>query len=159
MNEAAQTYWQDYWGDKDRPSSVSAWMFGDTPEKLAELVIAGVKTATCSGHVFYELENEPLPSIDEYSIILNSKEQPVAIIKTVEVSLIPMNEVTEEFAIAEGDGTYEKWKSIHVNYFSSELQKYGLEFSEDMLLVCEQFELIDIKKNSSIDSSDYVNQI
>ena len=120
-------------------------MFGDTPDKLAQLVISGVKTATCSGHVFYEIHNTPLPTTDDYFIILNHKEQPVAIIKTVEVTLIPMNKVTEEFAVAEGDGSYENWKSIHQRYFTSELQKVGLEFSEDMLLVCERFTLIDVK--------------
>ena len=82
---------------------------------------------------------------DDYFIILNHKEQPVAIIKTVEVMIIPMNEVSEEFAIAEGDGSYENWKSIHKRYFTSELQKVGLEFSEDMLLVCERFTVIDVQ--------------
>lgn len=58
----------------------------------------GKKTAMCSGHVFYELENEPLP-------------------------------MTEEFALAEGEGPYEDWKSAHVRFFTSELENYGLEFS------------------------------
>ena len=61
--------------------------------------------------------------INEYSIVLNSEEQPVAIIKTVEVSLVPMNEVSEEFAIAEGEGPYEDWKSAHVRFFTSELRE------------------------------------
>ena len=145
MNEEAQEYWDDYWKDREKPISVSSGMFGDTPDELAQLVISGVKTATCSGHVFYEINNTPLPTTDDYFIILNHKEQPVAIIKNVEVTLIPMNEVTEEFAIAEGDGSYDNWKSIHQRYFTSELQKVGLEFSEDMLLVCERFALIDVK--------------
>ncbi len=145
MNEAAQAYWNEYWGDQEKPSSVSAWMFGDTPDQLAQLVIDGAKTATCSGYVFYELEKAPLPQVDEYSIILNSAEQPVAIIRTVEVFVTPMNEVTEDFAIAEGEGSYQEWKDIHVRFFTSELQKHGLEFSEDMLLVCEQFTLLDVK--------------
>ena len=63
------------------------------------------------------------PTTMNTSIILNSEEQPVAIIKTVEVSLVPMNEVTEEFAIAEGEGSYEDWKSVHVRFFTSELQE------------------------------------
>ncbi|ETT86859.1 ASCH domain-containing protein [Viridibacillus sp. FSL R5-0477] len=145
MNKEAQTYWNEYWGEQNKPTSVSTWKFGDTADRLAEQVVSGEKTATCSGHAFYELKNMPLPMINDYGVILNSEEQPVAIVKTVEVSLVPMNEVTEEFAIAEGDGTYEKWKDIHVNFFSSELQKYGLTFTEDMLLVCERFKLIDIK--------------
>lgn len=145
MNEAAQTYWDEYWANREKPISVSSGMFGDTPDLLAQLVISGVKTATCSGHVFYEINNTPLPTTDDYFIILNHKKQPVAITKTVEVKLILMNEVSEEFAIAEGDGSYENWKSIHKRYFTGELQTVGLEFSEDMLLVCERFTLIDIK--------------
>ena len=146
MNNAAQSYWDEFWQGGGKPTSVTAWMFGGLPNELAQLVIDGKKTATCSGHVFYELENEPLPVMNEYSIILNGDEQPVAIIKTVEVSLVPMNQVSEEFAIAEGEGPYEAWKSAHVTFFTSELQNHGLEFSEDMLLVCERFTLIDVKK-------------
>ena len=62
MNEAAQTYWDEYWANGEKPNSVSSGMFGDTPDLLAQLVISGVKTATCSGHVFYDMENTPLPS-------------------------------------------------------------------------------------------------
>jgi uncharacterized protein YhfF len=146
MNEAAMGYWERYWGDKERPASVSAWMFGDTPDELAQLVIEKKKTATCSAHVLYEVENEPLPTTEDYSIILNSKEEPVAIIKTTDVSIVHMDEVTEEFALAEGEGSYEEWKEIHDRYFKSELLPRGIEFSEDMLLVCERFRLIDVKK-------------
>ena len=103
MNEAAQTYWDEYWKDEEKPDLVSAWMFGVLPDELAQLVIDGKKTATCSGHVFYELENERLPQVGEYSIILNGAEQPVAMIKIVKVSIVPMNEVSEEFAVEEGD--------------------------------------------------------
>ncbi|WP_172369504.1 ASCH domain-containing protein [Sporosarcina jiandibaonis] len=147
MNQAAQIYWDEFWKDEEKPENVSAWMFGVSPDELAQLVIDGKKTATCSGHVFYELDNEPLPKVGEYSIILNSKEQPVAMIKIVEVSIVPMNEVTEEFAVAEGEGPYEYWKSAHEEFFTSELQTVGLEFSEDMLLVCERFTLIDVKRS------------
>lgn len=87
-----------------------------------------------------------MPKTDDYFIIMNSEEYPVAIIKTVEVSLIPMDKVTEEFAVAEGDGSYENWKSLHKRVFTNELKKVGLEFSEDMILVCERFTLIDVKE-------------
>ena len=147
MNQVAQQYWNDYWKENDKPQTVSAWQFGASPDYLAQLVIDGVKTATCSGHIFYELENEPLPTTNDYSIILNSADEPVAIIKTIEVTLTPMNEVSEEFAIAEGEGdrTYEYWKNVHIEFFTKELKGINRKFSEDMLLVCERFELIDVK--------------
>lgn len=147
MNQAAKDYWEQFWGEKERPANVSAWMFGEAVDELAQAVIEGRKTATCSAHVLYGLENEPIPVIDEYSIILNSQSEPVAIIKTVDVSFTPMNEVTEEFALAEGDGSYRNWKKIHERYFKRELDKFGLEFTEDLLLVCERFELVDVKQS------------
>ncbi|WP_242145908.1 MULTISPECIES: ASCH domain-containing protein [unclassified Bacillus cereus group] len=148
MNQLAQQYWNAYWKESEKPQSVSAWQFGASPDDLAQLVINGVKTATCSAHIFYELESEALPAVNDYSIILNSKDEPVAIIKTIEVTLTPMNEVSEEFAIAEGEGdrTYEYWKNTHIEFFTNELMKIGRKFSEDILLVCECFELIDVKK-------------
>ncbi|QWH40474.1 ASCH domain-containing protein [Bacillus mycoides] len=147
MNPLAQTYWDTYWGNNEKPQSVRAWQFGDSPDYLAKLVIDGVKTATCSCHIFYELENEPLPTTNDYSIVLNSQDEPVTIIKTIEVTVTPMNEVTEAFAIAEGEGdlTYNYWRDTHIQFFTKELHELGLGFSEDILLVCERFELIDIK--------------
>lgn len=144
MNQASEVFWNDYWKNKNKPQSVSAWQFGAEPDYLAQLVVDGIKTATCSGHIFYEIENEPLPTTEDYNIILNSEDQPVAITKTVEVTIVPMNEVSEEFAIAEGEGdrTYQYWWDAHEHFFKNELKTIGREFSEDMLLVCERFELI-----------------
>ena len=146
MNQQSKIYWDEYWGEREKPKSVSAWQFGAIPDELAQLVIEGKKTATCSGLIFYEKENEPLPTTKDYSIILNSKDQPLAIIKTTEVSIMPMNEVSEDFAVAEGEGTYEEWKEAHVNFFTRELKKINLEFSEEMLLVCERFKVVDVKE-------------
>ncbi|TXL57795.1 ASCH domain-containing protein [Cerasibacillus terrae] len=146
MNQAAQVYWNEYWKDRNKPQSVSAWQFGADPNTLAKLVIDGIKTATCSGYIFYELENEPLPATGDYNIILNSDDKPVAITKTLEVTITPMNEVSEEFAIAEGEGdrTYQYWWNEHERFFRKELNAIGREFSEDMLLVCERFEVIHV---------------
>lgn len=147
MNEQAQYYWDHFWAGKEKPQSVSAWRFGADPDALVQLVKEGTKSATCSGHVFYELENAPLPKVDDYSVVLNSKDEPVCIIRTSEVTITPMNEVSEEFAHAEGEGdrSYDYWKKVHVTFFTDALSEVGMEFSEDMLLVCERFELIDIK--------------
>lgn len=154
MNQAAQTYWDEFWGTQEQPQSVSAWQFGASPDYLAQLVVDGIKTATCSGHIFYELENESLPAVNEYSIVLNSEDLPVALIKTIEVTVSPMNEVPEEFAIAEGEGdrSYRYWWNAHENFFREALNEVGREFSEDMLLVCERFELIDVINSESLKS-------
>ena len=152
MNEASQAYWNEYWQSKglEKPRTVSAWQFGANPDGLARLVIDGIKKATCSAHVYYEVEKEPLPAVDDYSIILNSENEPVAIIRTSDVQIMPMNEVPEEFAIAEGEGdrTYRYWKEVHEIFFTEELEKIGLAYTEDLLLVCERFELIDVHREA-----------
>ena len=147
MNEQAQNYWNSFWEGKEKPEYVNAWQFGASPDELAQLVVDGVKSATCSAHILYEIEKEPLPKVDDYSIVLNGKDEPVCIIRTTEVSVIPMNEVPEQFAYAEGEGdrSYNYWRDVHITFFTNELRELNMEFSEDMLLVCERFELIDVK--------------
>lgn len=69
----------------------------------------------------------------------------MAIIKTTAVEIMPMNEVAEEYAAGEGDRTYRYWKEVHEEFFMKELQALGLQYSEDMMLVCERFELVNSK--------------
>ena len=150
MNEKAKQYWDEFWKGKEQPTSVVAEQFGleEHADELAQLIIDGKKTATCSAHVLYELENDPLPEVGLYTIILNSKDDPVAIIRTSEVQIIKMNEVPEELALAEGEGdlTFEYWWNGHKKFFTTQLEEHGLEFSEDMFLIFERFELVDVKK-------------
>jgi uncharacterized protein YhfF len=148
MNEAAAAYWNSFWKEESEPGFVSAWSFGASPDELAELVIGGIKTATCSGLVFYEIEQERLPQAGDYSIVLNSLAEPVAIIQTTGVQIVPMNEVPVEFAEAEGegDGSYEYWYKEHKKFFTKALQELGREFREEMPLVCERFTLLDVKE-------------
>jgi len=150
MNEKAQQYWNEFWQGKEQPTNVKAEQFGmgdEMVDELTQLIIDGKKTATCSNYESYKQENEPIPTTGMYTIILNSKDEPVAIIKTTDVQLIPMNEVTPEFAVAEGEGdlSYQYWYDGHKHFFTIELAEYGKEFSEDMLLVCEWFEVVDVK--------------
>ncbi|QHJ69900.1 ASCH domain-containing protein [Planococcus halotolerans] len=147
MNEQTEKFWNDYWANQGqlKPEKVEAFQFGAEADWLADLVVEGKKTATCSAHVYYEIENEPLPHVGQYNIVLDAKEEPVAIIRVTEVSMMPMNEVPVEFALAEGEGDFEFWWNAHKNFFKSELGKLGLEYSESMQLVCERFETLHTK--------------
>ena len=144
MKEHVKTFWEEYWKSqaKPQPKLSDAFQFGADADWLAQLVVEGKKTATCSGHVFYELENEPLPQVGQYFIVLNSKDTPVAIIQLTEVTILPMNELPVEFALLEGEGDYDFWWNAHKQFLKKELQGYGLEFSEDIPLVCERFKVI-----------------
>lgn len=119
-----------------------AFQFGIWADWLADLVIEGKKTATTSGFVFYELEKEVTPQTGEYYIILNGQDEPVAVIQIQSVEVVPMNEVTGEFALAEGEGDYQFWWEAHEKFFTEGLKKYDKEFFSEMLVVCERFEKV-----------------
>lgn len=119
-----------------------AFQFGASADWLADLVVKGKKTATTSGYVFYELEKEALPQAGEYYIVLNVTDAPVAIIQIESVEVMPMNDVSEEFALAEGEGDYQFWWDAHEKFFSDLLKEYDKEFSPDMLVVCERFKKV-----------------
>jgi uncharacterized protein YhfF len=155
MNKKAQQYWNEFWKGKAQPTLVKAEQFGaeytEMANELAQLIIEGKKTATCSHYDSYRIEDEPIPVVGLHTIILNSQDEPVAIIETINVQIIPMNKVSVDFAAAEGEGdlSYEYWWEGHKSFFTEELAKYGKEFSEDMLLICERFKLVDVNSKCS----------
>ena len=138
----AQEMWNLFTNDESL--EYEEWDFGDDADLLADLVIKGIKTATSSNYIFYELENEELPKVNEYSIILNSKDEAVCIIQTTNVYVTPFNEVSEEHAYKEGERnrTLQDWIDIHKDFFGNELKSIGKEFQDDMLVVCEEFQVV-----------------
>lgn len=121
-----------------------AWAFGDDSDKLADLTVKGIKTATCSAYCWYENGEEELPKVGEYSVILNSKDDAVCVIKTNKVYIERFKNISSEHAYKEGEGdrSLEYWRQVHRDFFAKELIEIGRNFSEDMELVCEEFEVV-----------------
>ncbi|QIF93523.1 ASCH domain-containing protein [Proteus vulgaris] len=129
---------------KKYPSAIS-WSFGDNAQladELAVLVVEGKKTATCSSLSGF-FSDSTIPVIGGFSIILNSQNEPVCVIRTRSMQLIRFNEVTEEQANKEGEGdlSLAYWQDGHKTFFTREGH-----FSEDMELVFEEIELIEVCK-------------
>lgn len=124
--------------------SYDAWCYGDAPDELAELTCRGIKTATASAYPIYEIEDEPIPEPGEYSIVLYSDESAACIIQTEKVYVTPFQNVSEEQAFREGEGdrTLSYWREVHERFFRSEMEAAGLEFTQDMGVVCEEFKVV-----------------
>lgn len=61
------------------------------------------------------------------------------------VSIIQrFDEVDEAFAVAEGEGPYDAWRSGHIDYFD---RNGG--YAPDMLLVCERFRVVEVFKREA----------
>lgn len=123
-----------------------AWQFGEKPDELARLVADGIKTATASGYDLYfiEGEDEPLPSVGEYSVILDSSDEAVCVIETTAVTVKPFDQVGADHAYKEGEGdrSLEYWRAVHQKFFTEDYKSCGIEFVNDSRIVLEEFQVV-----------------
>ena len=144
-----ETYWEAFLAahPEHRGKPYIAEPFGDNPalaDELGNLVLSGLKSATCSAVWNYEAEGEPFPQVGTLWLVLSGRNEPMGVVETVEVTFRAYNEIDADFARAEGedDLTLESWRAGHKRFFTRTLAPIGKEFSEDMPLVCERFRVI-----------------
>lgn len=146
--------WHEFWRRFRRsrrdvvasePKDVFA--FGDHREladELAALVARGVKRATTSVRVAYDLEDAPLPAVGDLCIVLDGAGTPVCVIETTEVVETTLGGVDARFAAdeGEGDGSLAWWRAAHESAFAREAAALGYTVDDDLVVVCERFRLV-----------------
>ncbi|NOD61801.1 MULTISPECIES: ASCH domain-containing protein [unclassified Ruegeria] len=124
-----------------RYPGAQTFKFGDNAALSAELlalVRSGRKTATCDALSNYPEGSLEMPKPGRCDIALNWDDTPALVIETQDVSIQRYCDVTEDFALAEGETeTLEEWQDHHRRYF----QRNG-GFDPEMKLVCERFRLV-----------------
>lgn len=150
-NKLVHSYWKRFLKTQTRlknlPKLEEAWSFGDTPEmadELVALVLSGQKTATTSAYAAYQKAGEQLPATSGFSIILDGQGQPRCVVKTTLVKVVPFSEITENDAAKEGEGdlSLRYWRDVHEKFWRGNLDMYDLAFSEEMLVVFEEFKVV-----------------
>ncbi|WP_221913777.1 ASCH domain-containing protein [Streptococcus halichoeri] len=141
----AEELWQAY--QKINPSigdEIDAWAFGVQPDLLAQLVLEGTKTATASAYELYAVDQEPLPQVGTYDVVLDGKGQAVCIIHITKVEVLPFNQVSAEHAYKEGEGdrSLAGWRQTHLDFFQPYFEEAGLVFSEQSPIVLEEFQVV-----------------
>ena len=120
-----------------------AWSFGDSADmanELADLVVKGVKTASCGSLAAY-LAEESAPKTGSHHIILNGQDEPVCVIRMTAMHLVRFCDVTAAFARKEGEGdlSLEYWRAEHRAFFT----RSGF-YADEMELVTEEFEVVEV---------------
>jgi uncharacterized protein YhfF len=144
------TFWLAFARDAgvtDDARFYEAFRFGDSEvmaHDLADLVLRGVKRATAASLWSVEAEGKRLPQPGDLSIVTNWIHEPLCVIETKAVTVLPFREVTAEFAACEGEGdmSLAYWQIAHRQFFSRECANAEREFSDTMLVVCENFSLV-----------------
>ncbi len=128
---------------KVRYPNAAAFKFGDNRalcDDLLRLVRDGHKTATCGALRVYEADGEVMPEPGRRDIGLDWDGRPALVIETIEVTLRRFCDVSESFALAEGeDETLEGWRAGHRRYF----ERNG-GWDAEMMLVCERFRVVEV---------------
>lgn len=111
---------------------------------LAELVLAGVKRATAS--LVWSLEDAggSPPEPGALSVVTCWDGTPVCVIETLDVEILPFEQVGAGFAATEGegDGSLEYWRRVHWAYFGRECERAGRTPSQAMPVACERFRVV-----------------
>lgn len=152
MEEQSQIYLNKYLSslseiERKKYQSFSSDHFcadGHNANLCAELTRIGQKTATCSLNFWYESGEEQMPTVGHLQVVVDWYGNPICIIEIDSVETCKYNEVTEEFAYAEGEGdrSLEWWREAHWRFFSAECSELKIRPSKDMVLVLERFHVV-----------------
>jgi uncharacterized protein YhfF len=92
----------------------------------------------------YEADEKRLPELGDLCIMTGSADDPMGIIETTQVRIIPYDEVTPDYAHdgGEGDRSMATWRDIYWSYLEIECRRIGREPSPKAPLVMERFRLV-----------------
>ena len=142
-----EQFWQEFLGNTGRaPETTYYECFHFTNEahlanELLALVLSGKKRATASSLLCYPEGQEP--KLGSLSIVTDWDGNPHCVIETKTVQVIPFCEMTFDICSREGeDECLETWQAGHRHFFSEDCKEMGYEFTEDMPVVFEDFEVV-----------------
>jgi len=127
--------------------------FGDSAalsEELVALIRTGRKRGGASLLWAHEADVDPVPVVGEIEIVVDHLNAPSLVTRVTEVDVVAFNQVSAQFAAreGEGDGSLEYWRKAHWSFFSRECQRIGRVPSDDMLVVCCSFEVLNVVPKS-----------
>ena len=113
-------------------------------DKIGNLAVTGQKRATAHLTLDFETNGVARREPGDYWLVLNAAQEPICLVRLTGVQVKPFDEVSEETAIAEGEGdlSLEYWATVHRRYFEKQCALWGIEWREDLLTVCEYFDLV-----------------
>ncbi len=145
---AVEDMWASYVGASgyDGPL-VTTYSFGSSAEmadELGALVLNGPKRATAGLAAEFDAEDEPLPEVGDHCIFVGGDGRPLGILRTTGLRVGPLSSVDDAFAWDEGEGDRSRafWLDAHTRFFSRQCARTGVEFTDDIAVAFERFELV-----------------
>ncbi|MFV0418183.1 MAG: ASCH domain-containing protein [Dysgonomonas sp.] len=114
----------------------------DDIDGLAQKVLLKQKTATSSLLDYYRLNLKEPSQLGDCFVVLDSSDKEIAVVRITKIKIVKFQDVSELFAIEEGDGCLDNWLKIHREYYSNQLLAIGGKLEGNTELVCEWFEVV-----------------
>lgn len=114
----------------------------DDIDDLAQKVLSGQKIATSSLLDYYRLNLKERSQLGDCFSVLDSSDNEIAVVKITKIEIVKFQDISELFALDEGDGNLYNWRKIHREYYSNQLLAIGRELDGNTELVCEWFEVV-----------------
>lgn len=130
------------WARVDGLRALELGMPGELRERLNRLVVTGVKQATAGlVDLDYRAESEELEHIGERLVLIDSAGAPLTTVEVTAIEVVPFEDVTWEFAQAEGEGfrSIAHWRAVHRAYWA----KLGHQVDGSAEICCLQFQMVD----------------
>jgi uncharacterized protein YhfF len=123
---------------------------GPLRDRIVSAVLSGTKTTTCSLLLEYDHAGEALPAAGERGIVVDSDEQPVAVMETIAVAPMRLDAVDLPIAVAEGERftTVAQWRAAHEAFWTSqqfraEIGQPGFAPADDTIVVVQRFDVVE----------------
>lgn len=151
LKDSEKSYWHRYLDTieeskrPERPFITSSFAGNkDCTDELLGLYLSGKKTAGSSLAEDFLAAGDPLPKVGNFWILLNSRNQPSCILRTINVLTYKFKDVPEQIALleAEGDLSLEYWRKSHTELYSPFLKSWGINDIEDSTVITEIFEIV-----------------
>lgn len=122
---------------------------GPERDRLVAAVLRGEKTATSSLLAEWLLDDQELPAAGERRDVLDSDDNPVAVIETTAVDVIRLRDVDLTIAKEEGEGfeSVAEWRQAHERFWTDEVMPrlpatMAGSLNDDAQIVVVRFRLV-----------------
>lgn len=113
-------------------------------DRILGNVLVGEKTGTVGLRWLFERLPDTEPSIGSYTVLIDSKDTPRAVIETTGLTEVTVGRMTQQHLEMDGRAPrpLQEWRSIHMPYWAKLLAPYGLAPDDRMPVVIERFRLV-----------------
>jgi uncharacterized protein YhfF len=122
---------------------------GPERDRGVAAILSGHKTALTGLLEIFEHDGEAVPQAGQRFAVLGSDGRPVVTIELVDVRVVPVRDIDDDFARAEGRGYPDAaaWRAAHRDFFQGDgvcsYLGHTPDFDDNTLVVAERFRVVD----------------